>query len=53
MTLLALTVAISTLAGWVPWPADLLPAAQWVSVAALVCYAVGVVDWVVQRISDR
>ena len=41
MSLLALTVAISTLFGWVPWPAEFVPAAQWISVAALLCIPAG------------
>lgn len=53
MSLLAITVAIATLFGWVPWPADLLPAATWIAWAGLV---IGCVDFVVSvliKVIDR
>lgn len=53
MTWLAFIVAISTLFGWVPWPAELVPAATWIAWAAIVC---GVIDAVVSgliRVIER
>ena len=53
MTWLALLVAVSTLFGWVPWPADLVPAAKWIAWAAIVCGVIDAVVSVLIKVIDR
>ena len=53
MSLLALIVAVSTLFGWVPWPAEMVPAATWISVAALVISVADAVVSLLIKVIDR